>query len=50
MQADAVKVVIVNKEGQRTVMPNLYMANSYANGIWKGRIDRIEVVQVYKFK
>ncbi|UUV46096.1 hypothetical protein [Bacillus phage vB_BanS-Thrax1] len=49
MEIDEVKVVIVNKQGLRTVMPNVYVAKSYAEGLWKGEVDRIEVKQVYKF-
>lgn len=48
MEPDEVKVVIVNKNGQKTIMPNLYIAKSYAEGIWKDYVDRIEVTQVYK--
>ncbi|QIW89728.1 hypothetical protein PQE71_gp046 [Bacillus phage Izhevsk] len=49
MEIDEVKVIIVNKQGIRTLMPNLYMAKSYAEGLWKGEVDRIEVTQTYKF-
>ncbi|UGO50640.1 hypothetical protein PQE68_gp049 [Bacillus phage vB_BanS_Sophrita] len=49
MEIDEVEVVIVNKQGFITLMPNLYMAKSYAEGLWKGEVDRIEVKQVYKF-
>jgi hypothetical protein len=48
-QVDDVKVVIVNKLGQRTIMPNLHIAQSYAEGIWKGHVDKIEVTQTYKY-
>lgn len=43
-----VNVIIVGKNGVRTDMPNLYVAKSYVDGIWKGEVDRIEVTQVYK--
>jgi hypothetical protein len=42
------KVVIVNKQGFKTLMPNLWMAQSYAKGLWKDSVDRIEVTTVYK--
>jgi hypothetical protein len=42
------KVVIVNKEGYRTLMPSVSMAKSYANGLWKGGVDRIEFTTVIK--
>lgn len=42
------EVIIVNKLGQRTLMPNLWMAKSYAKDLWKGHVDRIEVKTVYK--
>lgn len=42
------KVIIVNKRGHRTLMPDLWMAQSYAKDLWKGSVDRIEVTTVYK--
>jgi hypothetical protein len=45
---EKVDIVIVTKEGVRTMMPNMYLAESYVRGIWKGKVDRIEVTQTYK--
>ncbi|UUV46608.1 hypothetical protein [Bacillus phage vB_BanS-Thrax3] len=49
MEIKEVEVSIVNKQGFRTMMPNLYVAKSYAEGLWKGEVDRIEVKQIFKF-
>jgi hypothetical protein len=42
------EIVIVSKSGARTLMPSLWMAKSYAKGIWKGSVDRIEIKTVIK--
>lgn len=42
------EVVIISKSGARTLMPSLHAAKVYTEGIWKGKVDRIEVKTVYE--
>jgi len=42
------KVVIVSKNGVRTIMPSIQFAKDRVKGIWKGKVDRIEVTSVIK--
>ena len=48
LNAPEVKVVIVNKNGVRTTVPDLYGAKAISEGIWKGLVEKIEVTQTYK--
>jgi hypothetical protein len=41
------KVVVINKQGLRTVMPDLWTAQSYAKDSWKGKVAKIEVTTIY---
>lgn len=44
-----VECVLIKKNGEILDMPNLYLAKSFAEGLYKGEVDRIEVKQIYKF-
>jgi hypothetical protein len=42
------EVIVVSKEGIRTVFPSIWYAKERATGFWKGEVDRIEVTTVIK--
>lgn len=44
------EVEIVSKSGVRTLMPSVGVAKDYAEGIWKGEVDKIEVKTVIQVK